>query len=340
MPVTLEKRFLIKPTRSRLTVHDIPVSLKSTLVDKYGVTYTEFRRQLQPRWVRVWVELLAAYGVLVVALAVLVAWDPSGPVAVVAIALVALVIGYTIAYISNFLHESAHYNLLPSRNQNDIVTNVLMSWLFGSSVALYRKVHFVHHRALGTTMDSETSYFDPLCVRSLVEGLFGLKVLRTLRRWRRVQDAGLSAMESRGNADRRLLWLGIAAVVNGAIVVSLALTGHWTAAGAWLAGELVVFPFFVSLRQTLEHRAEDAEARVDYRQVDHGAVNRLFGDGPVASTLGSAGFNRHALHHWEPQVSYTRLKDLEAYLMRTELAPYIEERQTTYHQTFLRLLEL
>ena len=30
----------------------------------------------------------------------------------------------------------------------------------------------------------------------------------------------------------------------------------------------------------------------------------------------------------------------EAYLLRTELAPYIEERQTTYHQTFLRLLEL
>jgi hypothetical protein len=108
---------------------------------------------------------------------------------------------------------------------------------------------------------------------------------------------------------------------------------------ARLLGELAFFPFFVSLRQTLEHRDEEASADVDYRQVDHGATNRLFGDGPVSNTLGSAGFNRHALHHWEPQVSCTRLRDLERYLERTELEPALERRRTSYRETFLRLLE-
>jgi hypothetical protein len=110
--------------------------------------------------------------------------------------------------------------------------------------------------------------------------------------------------------------------------------------GRGLGGELLFFPFFVSLRQTLEHRDEDADPAADYAQVDHGATNRLFGDGPVANTLGSAGFNRHALHHWEPQVSYTRLRQLELYLLRTELEPMVRERQTTYRKTLLRLLEL
>ena len=77
-----------------------------------------------------------------------------------------------------------------------------------------------------------------------------------------------------------------------------------------------------------------------YRRIDHGPVNRLFGSGPLASTAGSAGFNRHAIHHWEPQLSYTRLANVEAYLLRTDAAPLIRERQTSYADTFLRLLEL
>jgi fatty acid desaturase len=254
-----------------------------------------------------------------------------------------LVLGYTIAFINNFFHESTHYNVAPGRDRNDLVTNALMGWLFGSSIGLYRQIHFQHHRALGTTMDSENSYFDPLRVRYLVEGLTGLKVLRTLRRYSEVETTreDPAKPEARTPLHReRLTWMAIAAAVNGAVVLGLAVTGHWPAAAAWALGELAVFPFFVSLRQTLEHRAEDAERGVNYRTVDHGAVNRLFGDGPMASTLGSAGFNRHALHHWEPQVSYTRLKDLERWLMDTRLAPAVHERQTSYARTFLRLLEL
>ena len=308
-------------------------------MDDAGTPYRDFRRELKPRWARVWAELMAAYVVLAGVLVGLVVWDPSGGAAVAGAAVGALVIGYSIHSISNFLHESAHQNLLPNRPANDVVTNVLMSWLFGSSIAFYRKVHFQHHRALGTTMDSETSYFDPLGVRLLVGGLVGLRLRQTLRRWREALTDRSESSDSpaTGNA-RRLLWLVIAAAVNGAIVASLVLGGWWAATAAWVIGELAVFPFITSLRQTLEHRAEDADATVDYRLVDHGAVNRLFGDGPIASTLGSAGFNRHALHHWEPQVSYTRLADLEHYLSRTELNSEIESRQTSYRQTFLRLV--
>jgi len=321
----------------RSTVHDIPISFKSTLLDSKGIAYRDFRATLTPRWWLVWTHLGLAYLAIAGLVAGLAVWDPGGAVGALGALGGGLAVGYAIAFINNFFHEAAHYNVMPDRKANDVVTNILMGPLFASSIALYRKIHFQHHRALGTTMDSENSYFDPLRVRYLVEGLIGLKVLRTLRRYREVEATSPKA--GAGTNRQRLIWLGVAAIVNGAILLGLALAGFWAASAAWVLGEAFFFPFFVSLRQTLEHRDEHADPDVDYRQVDHGATNRLFGDGPVASTLGSAGFNRHALHHWEPQISCTRLRDLERYLEGTELAPYIAERQTTYRDTLLRLLE-
>jgi fatty acid desaturase len=321
--------------------NDIPLSLKATLVDESGVSYREFRRSLEPRWWRVWLELGGAYLVLAATLAVLVLLDPAWPWSLIGALGGAAVIGYTIHFINCFFHEAAHYNLVPGRRRNDVIANLLMSWLFGSSIALYRRIHWQHHRALGTTMDSENSYFDALRVGYLAEGLTGMKLLRTLRQHRQTE----SLLEENGRGSdlggSRLAWLACAGVVNLALAAALAfLLDAPVAAVAWLGGLVIVFPFMASLRTVLEHRSEEADPSVDYQQVEHGPVNRLFGSGPVANTMGSAGFNRHAIHHWEPQLSYTRLADVEAYLLRTDVAPLVRERQTSYADTFLRLLEL
>jgi fatty acid desaturase len=330
------------PKPGQYVSNDIPIALKSTLVDSDGVPYREFRRGLTPRWWRVALDLTLAYAVLIATVAVLVVWDPGMPIAIAATIGGALVIGYTVHFINCFFHEASHYNVIPGRRRNDLVVNALMGWLFASSVALYRPIHFQHHRALGSTMDPENTYFDPLRVRFLAEALLGVKLLRSMRENREAEAALEDSGRRSGAAAEgsRLLWTGIAGAVNLAIVAGLIALGSLPAAIAWVGGMLMVFPFMASLRTVLEHRAEDADPRVDYSKVDQGPVNRLFGSGPLASTMGSAGFNRHAIHHWEPQVSYTRLKDIEAYLLRTDVAPLIRERQTTYTGTFLRLLEL
>ncbi|MGH2952855.1 MAG: fatty acid desaturase [Solirubrobacterales bacterium] len=321
------------------TVHDIPIGLKGSLVDTDGTAYREFRATLQPRWWAIWAQVAGGYLLLAAIVAGLAVWGPGGFVALGAALGGGLALGYAIAYLNNFFHEAAHHNLAPNRTANDLLTNLLMSWLYGSSIALYRDIHWQHHRALGTTMDSENSYFDPLRVRYLVEGALGLKVVRTLLRYREMERSRSSSSSSSSDGRRRVGWMLAAAAVNGAIVGGLVLAGAFAAAAAWALGVLAFFPFFVSLRQTLEHRDEHADPAIDYTRVDHGATNRLFGDGPLASTLGSAGFNRHALHHWEPQVSCTRLGDLEGYLERTELEPFLTERRTSYLTTLRRLLE-
>jgi fatty acid desaturase len=326
--------------REKGASNDIPLSLKATLVDDRGVSYRDFRRGLKPRWPRVWLELTAGYVVVAATLAALVLGKPAWPLTLPATLAGALVIGYAIHFINCFFHEAAHYNVVPGRRLNDLVTNLTMGWMFGSSIAMYRRIHFQHHRALGTTADSENSYFDALRIRYLAQGLVGLKLLRTLRQNRETETSQGRSARGAPVGGQRLASLFCSAVVNLAIVGALLLLGSPAAAIAWIGGLLIVFPFMASLRQLLEHRSEEADPNTDYHAVDHGPVNRLFGSGPLASTVGSAGFNRHAIHHWEPQLSYTRLADVEGYLLHTEVAPLIRERQTSYADTFLRLLEL
>ena len=83
--------------------------------------------------------------------------------------------------------------------------------------------------------------------------------------------------------------------------------------------------------------AGDAKAQVDYSQTAHGAVNRTFGDGIIASTFGAAGFNRHIFHHRDASVSYTRLKDVQEFLLDSPWGDEIRSAQTTYFSTFREL---
>jgi fatty acid desaturase len=319
--------------------NDIPFSIKRELVDENGMPYREFRRSLTPRWGSVWAQIGLRYAALLGILAALAAFADLSPAGVALAALGGVAIGYTVATLSLFFHEAAHYNLVRGRRRNDRAANLVIAWMYGRPIAAYRRTHLQHHRDLGTTMDAENSYFEALGAGYLAAGLFGIKAMRSLRRYREIERAELG--QTGEGATARIAWIAVTAAAALGVAAALWLVlGAPLAAAAWLWGLLFVYPFFASLRQLLEHRSEGADREVDYQQVDHGPVNRLFGDGPIASTLGSAGFNRHALHHWEPTVSCTRLKDLEAYLSRTPLEPSLRKRRTTYADTFLRLLEL
>ena len=110
---------------------------------------------------------------------------------------------------------------------------------------------------------------------------------------------------------------------------------------AWGLGFVVVARLVGILRIVIEHRSEWADPKIDYTQISHGAVSRIFGDGPIAQTLGRAGFNRHLLHHWDPQVPSPRgSKIWKIYLRDTELRPLIEARSTSDVATFLTLFRL
>ena len=260
--------------------------------------------------------------------------------------LAAIWTGYWVAYLHLFLHEGAHWNLAPERNLNDWLCNLTVGWLVLMDVREYRKVHFQHHRALGTVNDSEISYFSPVNLAFFAKGTLGIRLIErwmSYRRWPIKARENAANTEHRQSRDRRSSsrFMPVAGVLAHALIIAGFLwTGSTAAAVAWIIGMACVFPLFATMRQALEHRDEGARSDINYSRTDHGAYTRLFGSGCFASTFGGAGFNRHLLHHWEPQVSYTRLADLEQFLADTPIGAVMDRRRTSYHDAFRRLFSL
>lgn len=305
----------------------------ATLVNSRGIAYAEFKRTLTPRYWIVWTHIGLGYLALGFFVALIIATQIYAKSYLpLAIAAGAMGIGYFIAYLLLFLHEAAHYNLARDRRSNDVLANLFIGILIAQDIREYRPFHFTHHRKLGTPEDTENAYFDALSVKFIFESIFLIRPLKVMLK-RSTHGQKKAAVAS---PLQKLAGLAL----NAAIVAIAIALGFWPVALAWAVGVVMVFPFFAALRPILEHRGFHADHSVDYAKVPHGPVNRLFGSGPIASTLGGAGFNRHLLHHWEPQISYTRLKDLERFLMDCPAAsaPDLDQYRTTYARAFLTLL--
>jgi fatty acid desaturase len=316
-------------------------ALRSGLVGGKGTSYLAFVRTLEPNYPQVYRDIAFGYACLALTLVLVATLAAWGLPKLLASIFGAVSIGYWVAYLQLFLHEGAHYNLAPDKAKSDRITDRAIAWLIGTSVETYRKVHFQHHRALGTPEDSEFSYFFPLNLKFLVKGLTGLRAIEVLLSRRsvvkdksKVQRDAVAASHHANNSI--LLGLAIHALI---LALCLAL-GLWWVALAWIGGVFSMFPLFGALRQLLEHRSFEAEPGIDYARQSHGALTRLFGDDLFSSTFGAAGFNRHLLHHWEPQVSYTNLPALESFLMQTQVGPIIEARRTTYAKAFRQLFAI
>lgn len=283
-------------------------------------TYVSLRQSLKTRFVLVWLDLglthLLFFGSLYGA-AVGKSWIQAP--------MWATAIGLTLHRLSLFLHEAAHFNVGRSKRTNDYLADVLVSPFVLTSIGAYRPGHMLHHRHLGTASDPERSYQHPLNPRFLISGLVGLRVIEVIR-----------SRESENTVQRSLR--DVAVPVIGVVIYATLLTwglirSNWQYSVALVAGVMSVFPLIGSLRQLLEHRAD----RDHFLSPSGSAVTRSFPTAPLGWLLGAAGFNRHLAHHWDPGISYTRLRQLEKHLMNTSAESILEARRNGYLVTFLSL---
>lgn len=301
-----------------------PAGFRQRMLLEKGRQYAAFRKTLTPHHGRVMIDIALGYAALTGWL-VIVGQAGGVGAGLAAAAAGAVGVGFLIAYLQLFIHEAAHFNLAAVRRTNDRLADWLICWFVGTSIAAYRATHAEHHRHLGRDGDTEVSYRHALTARFLVEMLTGVHALRVFGARKRQTRA------SAASVSQTPLLRGVA--LHLAVVAGLSWLGWWPAVLAWIGGVGVAFPFFATIRQLLEHRPT-----ADMR--DEGdSVTRLFGNGPFSRIFGGAGFNRHLLHHLEPQVSYTRLGDLEAFLMTTSLADQLDARRATYFGTFAKLIQ-
>lgn len=309
---------------------------RSEIVNSNGMTFPMFRKQLRPNYIVVWRDIVGGYLALILtAVIALSVQDNSLMIKILTVILCSGIFGYFLAYLQLFFHEAAHYNIAKERKLNDRLANIFIGAIVGQDITVYRPIHLMHHRYLGTVEDTEHSYFDALTWKYILESLTGIRVLKVLGGREKVMKSKNDSKNKQKSNINTQLFIGF--VTNAFIVGFCLWSGYYVMAISWVLGMIVVFPFFGAVRQLLEHRGEQSNRNNDYSVVPHGEVNRLFGDGPVASTLGAAGFNRHLLHHWEPAISYTCFKELETYLMDTQVRDYLESRRAGYFSTFITL---
>lgn len=309
---------------------------RSEIVNSSGKTFPEFRKHLRPNYFVVWRDIAGGYFALILtAILALSVQNNSLVIKIITILLCSGLFGYFLAYLQLFFHEAAHYNIAKDRKVNDKIANIFIGAIVGQDITVYRPIHLMHHRYLGTVNDTERSYFDALTWKYILESLTGIRVLKVLGGREKVMKSKNESKTNQKSNINSQLFIGF---VTNALIVGFCLwAGYYVMAISWVLGMAVVFPFFGAVRQLLEHRGEQSNRNNDYSVVPHGEVNRLFGDGPIASTLGAAGFNRHLLHHWEPAISYTCFKELESYLMDTQVRTYLESRRAGYFSTFITL---
>lgn len=304
------------------------------VTDKDGLSYKSFREQLKPIYRKAWFDIFKGHFFLALVVAASIFAGRRLPSYWwVIIPLAAMLIGYIAAYLALFIHEAGHFNLHPDKKTNDTLATVFLCLPFGLSVKSYRKIHWQHHMHLGTPEDAEVSYFHPLSKLFFAESLTGIHLLRTMRR----KDANKVLTDEQISESRTMLAAG--ALLHIALITVAFLAGHWIEAVSWIIGFGIFFPFFATIRQILEHRHELAKAKTDFYKETHGKVSRLFTNTILSSSFGSAGFTRHMIHHWDPQVSYTRLRDIEAFLSSSQqTADIVLNSKTNYRSVLKKLL--
>jgi fatty acid desaturase len=312
-------------------LEDIPFD---EVANSNGTTYTDFRKNLQPRYPKVLFDITKGYFfLLLIGASTIILTNQFHWLWWVIVIASSLSIGYIAAYIALFIHEAGHYNIHPDKKINDRLGTLFLCLPFGLSLRSYRKIHWQHHVHLGTPPDTEVSYFHALTKMFLLETLTGVHILRIIMK----KENNPVLTREQVQQSRLMLLAGF--VLHIMILIAAFLTGNWPFAIAWMIGFGIFFPFFATIRQILEHRDELARHSTDFYKQPHGKISRLFFHTMISSSFGSAGFTRHMIHHWDPAISYTRLKDIEIFLMDCEkTAQVIQSSRTTYTKVFKKLI--
>lgn len=308
------------------------------LQNQDGLAWKDFRRQLTPDYGVVAANITLSWSMIALAVLGSVALNSLG-ITWLSYALIpvgGLWFAYWIQSYSSHFHESAHFNFAP-RHLNDSLSRIFLTPFIGLDVKSYRVSHWQHHRFLGDPRDTEISYHEPLTLQRILEGFSGIYLVRSLarylRNYRRLSQTPAYPQNETSKVD--FFWpIAYAFFIQSAVLFLLFYFISLPAALAWGSGLFLFGSFLSILRQTLEHRSLEAADGVDFKKVPHGPINRLFGCDVFSTNFGGAGFNRHLLHHWDPNISYTCFDEMEEFLLETAVHDEIEHQRTTYWKTF------
>jgi fatty acid desaturase len=315
-------------------MHNLEGILFEEVINDQGISYATYRKTLRPDYARTWLNIGGAI------LAILLLSGSSWYIETrfpglfwLTIPLFSIIIGFCIAHVNLFVHEAGHFYIHPDKKTNDILANVfLCSWV-GIDIKTYRKIHWQHHLQLATPDDTENSYFNPLSLSFILETLTGIHLVKVMTSKSNKLFLGKDLVR------RSRIMLLVGAMINLTILFFAFYTGHWQFAVSWILSMTIFFPFFATIRQISEHRDELASKERQYYTSPKNKISRIFSDSLLSRMFGAAGFNKHMIHHWDPHIPFTALKQAELFLKECARSrPILESSRTTYFTVFKKLL--
>jgi fatty acid desaturase len=204
---------------------------------------------------------------------------------------------------SEWIHEGAHFNLVPNRRWNDRLTNALAGIWFALPVRVYRETHFAHHRkeAFFVPDDPDTAFLElhsrRAFWRAVLSDVAGLTILGQFRRF--------EVNESKAS-ERRVL--AVAAVANLALVAAAYLVGRLEAPLLYYFSLVTLYPLLNRLRTYGQHVTIEESGAVVFagsntsRTINGGILDRILHTSPLL-------MNHHE-HHLNPHLPYRALRGL------------------------------
>ena len=233
-----------------------------------------------------------------------------------------LINSLTFHYLTLFIHASAHFNFVrQNKKVNDILSNILIGYIFLLPMSVYRKKHFGHHSLIGELDDPENSYQYDINLKNLFCWTCLVFPMRKM----------LSLYKSKKSSGKFTLSAFADRAISMFVFTSFHITMIFNSLGELekylfliFIPQIMLLPMWNWLRTAAEHQPSEA--------TDGKFVLRRFKFDFFGFFLGAAGFRYHDVHHTNPTIHYLDLSKNKNVVSAAEQA-------RSYTQTLLKLIK-
>lgn len=308
----------------------------SDILNSSGEDYISFRKRLKIRPGILAFDIILPW-LMIISSILLLTQIENTILNIILIPVLAFWFAFWLKAYSLIFHEAAHNNIHKNKIINDIIANVFFTPFFGMWVSQYREHHWEHHLHLGKLKDTEISYHSPINFFQIIHDLTGIYVLKKVAEYFLYFNKGTKNLNRSKNV---LLFVSSVSYMIFTQIIIISFFYNFFSvflAISWFLGFFFISTFLEKIRQTCEHRSLNAMKEIDYKKVEHGPVNRIFGNDFFSRYFGAAGFNKHLLHHIDPSVSYTSFKEMENFIVNSNASQLVQKNKMSYFHTFKSL---
>jgi fatty acid desaturase len=214
-----------------------------------------------------------------------------------------LVVGNRQRALGNLLHDAAHGNFGRSRRTTDRVARWLLFRPMWTSLELYRREHFAHHRLLGVPgYDVDLIHCEADMQRSWADLLWHHAT--NCQAWKGATFGHLPRAPARETGLMLALWGGFLLAI--ALLISPIAALGWVA--LWLGSRATTFHLITTFREISDHVGLRPGTVIGF------ARNHTAG-GVLGALLHPHNNGYHLLHHLSPGMPYYALPRAHALLL-------------------------